>query len=154
ARHLAGTQIGPRSEDAAVMVVDYPLLPVRRRFWEKALRGIDPAGTTAQLRSMLQIVLEAVQATAEESLGHVIPADALFWQKASDMRQTGILSQDMEDVIHRQRGLADHGALRSRLAALVFLISKLPREEGADLGVRANPDTLADLLVENPVDNC
>jgi hypothetical protein len=148
ARHLAGTQIGPRSEDTGVLVIDYPLLPVRRRFWEKALRGIDPVGTTAQLRSMLQIVLEAVQGTADRPVGHVIPADALFWQKASDMRQTGMLSQDIEEIIYRQKSVPDQGELRARLAALAFLISKLSREEGADLGVRANADTLGDLLVE------
>jgi hypothetical protein len=31
-RHLVGTKIGPRSEDKAVLIEDYPLLPVRRRF--------------------------------------------------------------------------------------------------------------------------
>jgi hypothetical protein len=30
--HLVGTKIGPRSEDKAVLIEDYPLLPVRRRF--------------------------------------------------------------------------------------------------------------------------
>ena len=39
--------------------------------------------------------------------------------------------------------------MKSRLCALVFLIRKLPREAGADIGVRANVGTLADLLVEN-----
>ena len=50
-RHLASTKIGAREEDKRVRVEDYPLLPVRRRFWERILRAIDVQGTTAQLRS-------------------------------------------------------------------------------------------------------
>jgi hypothetical protein len=149
ARHLFGTQIEPRSEDGAVLVADYPLLPVRRRFWERVLRAVDRAGTSAQLRSMLRIVLEATQAVAGERLGHVIPADFLFDQKAAEMRMTGALLPEVHEAIIHQRQATPHGPLRYRLAALIFLIGKLPREPGADLGVRANADTLADLLVED-----
>jgi hypothetical protein len=45
-------------------VADYPLLPTRRRFWEKVLRNTDHSGTKAQLRSQLQIVFEATRQTA------------------------------------------------------------------------------------------
>ena len=38
-RHLAGSRIGPTADDKAVLVSDYPLLPTRRRFWERTLRG-------------------------------------------------------------------------------------------------------------------
>lgn len=38
---------------------------------------------------------------------------------------------------------------RARLCALIYLIGKLPREQGADAGIRANPETLADLMVED-----
>jgi hypothetical protein len=38
-----------------VIVEDYPLLPVRRRFWEHCFRQIDAAGTSSQLRSQLRI---------------------------------------------------------------------------------------------------
>ncbi|HQP88865.1 MAG TPA: BREX system P-loop protein BrxC, partial [Thermoanaerobaculia bacterium] len=44
-RHLTETRIGPRPEDDSVLLPDYPLLPVRRRFWEKVLRAVDRAGT-------------------------------------------------------------------------------------------------------------
>ena len=39
------------------------------------------------------------------------------------------------------------GRLLSRLCATIFLISRLPRETGADAGIRATADTLADLVV-------
>ena len=44
-RQLQGTRIGEFIEDRAVIVDDYPLLPVRRRFWENCFRQIDAAGT-------------------------------------------------------------------------------------------------------------
>src|SRR5262249_38800215 len=137
-RHLTGTRLEPRAEDQGVLVADYPLLPVRRRFWERALRAIDQAGTSAQLRSQLRIVLAAVEECASRPLGHVIPADALFDQKAPEMRQTGALLPEIHEAILKQDDRTPQGRLRSRLCALIFLINKLPREEGADLGVRAN----------------
>jgi hypothetical protein len=45
-------------------------------------------------------------------------------------------------------GNAD-GKLSARICALVFLVNKLPREAGTDLGIRATADALADLLVED-----
>ena len=48
-RHLVETKIGPRPEDEEVLTVDYPLLPVRRRFWERVLRAVDRGGTAGQL---------------------------------------------------------------------------------------------------------
>jgi hypothetical protein len=149
ARHLTGTQIEPRSEDSSTLVTDYPVLPVRRRFWEKTLRAIDPSGTSAQLRSQLSLVLEAVQEFADRPLGNVIPADVMFEQMASNMRQSGVLLSVIHETILKLRDGTPHGLLRSRLCALIFLISKLPHEAGADLGIRANADTLADLLVED-----
>jgi hypothetical protein len=41
------------------------------------------------------------------------------------------------------------GGLRSRLCATIFLINKLPRDGNADTGLRATPEMLADLLVED-----
>jgi len=47
-RQLAGTSIAARAEDLEVIVDDYPLLPVRRRFWEHVLRAVDVPGTPAR----------------------------------------------------------------------------------------------------------
>ena len=149
-RHLVGTRIAPRSEDRAVLVEDYPLLPVRRRFWEHTLRAVDKAGTAGQLRTQLRIVYEAARRTADDPLGTVVPADFLFEEKSNDLLQSGVLLREIHETIVRQRtdGTPD-GELKSRLCALVFLIRKLPREAGADIGVRATAEVMADLLVEN-----
>ena len=64
-RHLASTKIAFSSRDRSLLVQDYPILPVRRRFWERVLRAVDKAGTGAQLRTQLWIVYDAVKKTAE-----------------------------------------------------------------------------------------
>ena len=149
-RHLAGTGIAPRGEDKPILVDDYPLLPVRRRFWEHALRAVDRAGMAGQLRTQLRIVYDAIRRTADEPVGTVVPADFLFDEQSAHLLQSGALLREIHETIVKQRedGTPD-GELKSRICALVFLIRKLPREAGADIGVRANVGTLADLLVEN-----
>jgi len=150
-RHLNGTKLAPRPEDRETLVPDYPLLPVRRRFWEQAMRAVDPTGTKAELRNQLTNVFEAVRETAEKQLGTVVPADFLYAQNKTQMVQTGVLLREIQEVIENLDDASDAGRLKSRLCALCFLIGKLPRDAGSDAGVRANPDTLADLLVEDLV---
>jgi hypothetical protein len=148
-RHLASTKIGPREEDKRVRVEDYPLLPVRRRFWEKVLRTIDVQGTTAQLRSQLRIVHDAVSGLAEKPLGTVLAADCVFDQLQADLLRSQFLPREIDETIRNLRDGTPDGELASRLCGLIFLIRKLPREKVADIGVRATPDMLADLLVED-----
>jgi len=151
-KHLAGSRIGPRTEDEQFLVQDYPLLPVRRRFWEHALKAVDVGGTTVQLRNQLRVVYEAVRSTAGEPLGTVIPADFLYFQLAATLLQTSVLPREVHELVGKLQQAGDASSkLKSRLVALVFLVGKLPREstQGADLGVRADAETLADLLVQN-----
>lgn len=148
-RHLVGTRIEAIVEDQSWLVADYPLLPVRRRFWEKVLRAVDQAGTSGQLRNQLKVVYEATKVTADAPLGTVVGADFIFNQLATAFLQTGVLPREIYDNINNLRDGTDDGNLKARLCALVFLIGKLPREAGVDLGVRATPDVLADLLIED-----
>lgn len=148
-RHLKGTKIEPRSEDRAILTEDYPLLPVRRRFWEQALRAVDKAGTAGQLRTQLRIVYDAIRKTADEPLGTVVPADFLFDEISANLLQTGVLLREIDEIIRKQDDGTADGRLKFRLCSLVFLIRKLPREAAIDSGVRATSSMLADLLVEN-----
>lgn len=149
ARHLVGTRIGPRSEDKSVLVEDYPLLPVRRRFWEQALRAVDRAGTAGQLRTQLRIVYDAIRRTADDPLGTVVPADFLFEEISANLLQSGVLLREFNQTIAGQADGSPEGHLKSSLCALIFLIRKLPRDAGVDIGVRATPEVLADLLVRD-----
>ncbi len=148
-RQLAGTRIAARSADRAIIVEDYPLLPVRRRFWESVLREIDKQGTASQLRTQLRIVHEAVHHTANEKLGVVVPADFIFDQLQPDLVRNGVLLREIDEKLKRLGKEGDDGRLAQRLCGLIFLIRKLSREATADIGVRANPEMLADLLVSD-----
>lgn len=148
-RHLQNTKMGSHGGDRAFYASDYPLLPVRRRFWEKVLRSVDVSGTTAQLRTQLKIVFDAARESAEWEIGSVVPADYIYDQIATDLLNTGILQREIHEIIVGERNGTEDGALRSRLCALIFLIHKLPRTTGADDGVRATEEVLADLLVRD-----
>ncbi|MHC4402059.1 MAG: BREX system P-loop protein BrxC, partial [Planctomycetota bacterium] len=148
-RQLAGTRIAACAEDRNIIVDDYPLLPVRRRFWEHVLRAVDVPGTASQLRTQLKIVHEAVRQTAEDSLGTVVPADFIFGQLHPDLLRGGILLREIDETIRNLDDGTDDGRLAQRLCGLIFLIRKLPREAVADIGVCATPEMLADLLVSD-----
>ena len=149
-RHLAGTKIGPQPNDVHDRVADYPILPVRRRLWERMLRSVDSAGTAGQLRTQLRIVHETARAVADKPLGTVSPADAIYWQIETEMLQSAILPRDMATVIRELDDGTEDGSLRSRLCALIFMISKLTRDEGPlATGVRATSDALADLVIDD-----
>ena len=146
-RQLAGTRIAACAEDRDIIVDDYPLLPIRRRFWEHVLRAVDVPGTASQLRTQLKIVHEAVHQTAEAPLGNVVPGDFIFNQLHPDLLRGGILLREIDETIRNLDDGTDGGRLAQRLCGLIFLIRKLGREAVADIGVRATPDMLADLLV-------
>lgn len=148
-RHLVGTRIAPRSEDRRTIVEDYPLLPVRHRFWEHVLRAVDVPGTSSQLRTQLRIVHDAVQDIAEKPLGAVVPADVIFDQLQPDLLRTGVLLREIDETIRNLDDGTPEGVLAKRICALIFLIRKLPREAVADIGVRTTADMLADLLVSD-----
>lgn len=148
-RHLADTRIGARATDNKDLIPDYPLLPVRRRFWESILRAVDSAGTAGQLRTQLRIVHEATREVADKPIGHVVAGDFIYDQLKPDMLQSGVLLRDIEVAINEQIKKAPDGTLRARICALIFLISKLPTEGVAATGIRPTASTLADLLVED-----
>jgi hypothetical protein len=148
-RQIAGTRIAACADDRNIIVDDYPLLPVRRRFWEAVLRAVDVPGTASQLRTQLKIVHEAVRQTAEEELGTVVAADFIYDQISPDLRKTGILLREIDETIRNFDGNTADGRLAQRLCGLVFLVRKLPHEAVADIGVRATPEMLADLMVSD-----
>jgi hypothetical protein len=148
-RHLQGTKLEHRDTDRETWVSDYPLLPVRRRFWERTLRAVDQAGTTGQLRNQLSVVHEATRATADRPLGSVVAADFIYDQQEAKLAQSGALPREIYEQVRTLRSGNEDDTFNARILGLVFLIGKLPREAGSDTGVRATPEMLADLLVED-----
>jgi hypothetical protein len=149
-RELAGTAIGENSSDRDTIVEDYPLLPVRRRFWEHCFRVVDAAGTQSQLRSQLRILHDAIARLSSKPLGAVVPGDELYEALAAEMVNTGALPREInERIIDLSTDGTEEGRLARRICGLVFLIGKLPREPGADIGVRSTKEHIADLLVDD-----
>jgi len=147
-RHLSGTTIGHQQSDTGNFAQDYPILPVRRRFWESTLRVLDQTGTDSQLRNQLSMIHKVIQTNLNETLGHVVPADYLYFDSADKLLQSRILPRKVhEKTISWRKGTEDEH-LMARACGLVFLISKLSASN-TEIGIRATVDTLADLLVEN-----
>ncbi len=149
ARHLQGTRLAVRNEDKELHGKDYPLLRTRRRFWEACFQAADLPGTHSQLRSQLRILHDSLQRIAERELGAVIPANDLYEAMAPDLVNSGVLLNEVSTRIAKLADGTEAGERRRDLCGVAFLIGKLPREGGADLGLRANADTLADLLVDD-----
>ena len=147
ARHLQGTRVGPQAEDVRDRVDDYPLLSTRRRFWEACFQAVDAAGTHSQLRSQLRILHDSLENVAEQPLGAVVPGGDLFSALAPSLVSTGVLLNEINTRIRTLDDGSEEGRLHHDLCGLVFLIGKLPREEGLDLGVRAAASTVADLHI-------
>ncbi|MCY4374291.1 MAG: BREX system P-loop protein BrxC, partial [Spirochaetaceae bacterium] len=148
-RHLQATRLAVRTEDKPLEVGDYPLHRTRRRFWEACFQTSDPSGTRSQLRSQLRILHDSLRGIAERPLGAVVPASDLFRALAQDLVGSSVLLNEINTRIRRLDDGTDDGRLKADLCGLAFLIGKLPREEGADTGVRADATTLADLLLDD-----
>lgn len=147
-RHLAGTTIGHNQDDPRFFTQDYPILPVRRRFWEHTLRVLDPTGTESQLRNQLSMVHKVIQTNLDEPLGHVVPADYLYFDSADKLLQSRILPRKVHEKTMRWINESDDEQLKARACGLVFLINKLAGSNN-EVGIKATVDTIADLMVEN-----
>ena len=147
-RHLAGTIIGHRQDDIHYFPQDYPILPVRRRFWENTLRVLDQTGTDSQLRNQLSMIHKVIQTNLDQPLGHVVPADYLYFDSADKLLQSRILPRKVHEKTMSWRQGSENEQLMARACGLVFLVNKLAGSNN-EIGIRTTIDTLADLLVEN-----
>ena len=148
-RHLAGSQLAYKANDEQYLIADYPILPTRRRFWERTLQKLDQTGTDSQLRNMLSMNLKMIQANADLPLGHVSPGDFLFFDLADKLLQSRILPRPTyEKIIPWYRNGTEDEKLTARACGLVFLINKLVFNE-EKIGLAATVDVIADLMVED-----
>jgi hypothetical protein len=147
-RQLQGSRIGERAEDRESLIADYPLLPVRRRFWDECFRQIDTTGTQSQLRSQLRIINDALAGIADCPLGTVVSGDELFTALSPEMVNLGTLPREVDEMIRKLRhDMGAQGELAARVCGVIFLISLLRRPDIPDIGIRAARDHIADLLI-------
>ena len=147
-RHLRGSRVAHRAEDAADAVLDWPLLPSRRRVWERVLRALDKSGMAGALRTQMAVALEAARLVANQPLGHAVPADFLYTRFADDAFAAGELPEETRSRIVRLREGTGDEQLQARVLMLVYMLG-LIQGDAEFHGVRANAETLADLLIED-----
>jgi len=145
-RHLGETSIAHHQDDIKFFAQDYPILPVRRRFWENTLRVLDQTGTDSQLRNQLSMIHKVIKTNIDENLGSVVPADYLYFDSADKLLQARILPRKVHEKTMIWIEGSDDERLMARASALVFLINKLAGSNN-DIGIKANVDTIADLMV-------
>ena len=148
-RQLAGSAIAPSGADQEHLVADYPLLPSRRRLWERFLRAVDTAGRAGQLRTQLRVVLDATREVAGRDLGVAVPADRIYDEQEGALQQSGALPTVTAQLVADLATDQDYGVLASRVAKTVFIIGKLPKDGPSATGLRSTNDTIADLLIED-----
>jgi len=147
-RQLQGTGLAERPDDKNDFAADYPILPVRRRFWEESLRVLDQTGTDSQLRNQLSMAHKVIQTNLVHPVPHVITADYLYFDSADKLLQARILPRKVhEETMSWIEGSADQ-QLVARACGLVFLINKLAAGND-ELGIKATADTIADLMVQD-----
>lgn len=147
-RHLSTTSIGHRQDDIAYFPQDYPILPVRRRFWEHTLRVLDQTGTDSQLRNQLSMIHKVIQTNLDADVGNVIPADYLYFDSADKLLQSRVLPRKVHERTMKWVKGNDDERLMARACGVVFLVTKLAGSNN-EVGIKATVDTIADLLVDD-----
>ena len=111
------------------------------------LRTIDTTGTVSQLRSQLRVVHEAVLATAEAPLGHVVSGDFLYDQIAANLVSTAQLPKEVFENVQRFAAGNANDQLKAKLLKLILPDQQTTADAAIDIGLKATEDALADLLV-------
>lgn len=145
-RHLHKTTLEHRQDDVDYFVADYPILPVRRRFWESTLKALDQTGTDSQLRNQLSMIHKVIQSNTDLEVGNVIPGDELYFDNAVKMQQAHTLPRKIYEYTTKYAKGTPDEQLTARAVGLVFLINKLSHRN-KEIGISPNIETIADLLV-------
>lgn len=145
-RHLNTTSIGHSQNDVMYFTQDYPILPVRRRFWENTLRVLDGTGTDSQLRNQLNMMHKAAKSNIDKNIGNVISADYLYFDLADKLLQARKLPRKVHEKTMSWISQGEDEKLMARACGLVFLINQLSGNNH-EVGVKSDVDTLADLMV-------
>jgi hypothetical protein len=145
-RHLHGSRLAHSVQDDGDAVLDWPLLPSRRRVWERILRELDRTGLGGTLRGQLRTTLDAARTYADQPLGHAVPADFLYGRFATEAFNAGLLPAETRNRIEALRTGRGADPLKARILMLVYMLGRMAAEADSH-GVRPQAETIADLLV-------
>lgn len=145
-RHLRGSGLAHTVQDDNEAVLDWPLLPSRRRVWERILRELDRTGLGGTLRGQLRTTLDAARSYGDKPLGHAVPVDFLYGRFATEAYNAGLLPGETRNRIEALGGGPEKDRLQARILMLVYMLGRIAPEADQH-GVRAKAETIADLLV-------
>ena len=145
-RHLRGSRLAHTVQDDNEAVLDWPLLPSRRRVWERILRELDRTGLGGTLRGQLRTTLDAARSYGEKPLGHAVPVDFLYGRFSTEAYNAGLLPGEARNRIETLRGGPESDQLKARILMLVYMLGRIAPEADQH-GVRAQAEIIADVLV-------
>ncbi len=145
-RHLRGSRLAHARDDDNDAVLDWPLLPSRRRVWERILRELDRTGLGGTLRGQLRTTLDAAKSYADKPLGQAVPVDFLYNRFANEAYNAGILPGETRNRIEKLSGGNEKEKLKARILMLVYMLGRISADADRH-GVRCQPEAIADLLV-------
>ena len=147
-RHLSGSKLAHTRDDDDDAILDWPLLPSRRRVWERILRSLDKSGLAGTLRTQLSVSLEAARAVADRPLGHAVPTDFLYSRFADDAYSAGLLPEETRAKIEKLRASRNLDPLKARVLMVVYMLGRI-QGDADQHGVRPTAEMIADLLVDD-----
>jgi len=147
-RHLHGCRFAHKPEDDATAVADWPLLPSRRKVWHAILAELDQQGLKGNLRGQLHSTLAAAQRYADRALGHAAAADFLYERVSDDAVKGNLISRETNEKIEKLRAGPERDQIKARVLMLVYMLNRIAGDAERH-GVRAKPDVLADLMIED-----
>ena len=145
-RHLRGSRLAHTVQDDDEAVLDWPLLPSRRRVWEHILRELDRTGLGGTLRGQLRTTLDAARTYGDKPLGHAVPVDFLYGRFSTEAYNAGLLPSETRNRIETLLGRAETDQLKARVLMLVYMLGRIATEADQH-GVRTKAEAIADLLV-------
>lgn len=144
-RHLRGSKLAHTVQDNDVAVLDWPLLPSRRRLWEIILRELDRTGLGGTLRGQLRTTLDAAKSFADQPLGYTVPADFLYGRFATDAFNAGLLPSETRNQIESLKSGSGNDPLKARILMIIYMLGRISGD-AEHHGVRTTPEIIADLL--------
>ena len=91
---------------------------------------------------------KVIQTNLDTPIGHVVPADYLYFDSADKLLQARIIPRKVHEKTMIWIKGSDDEILMARACGLVFLINKLAGSNN-EIGIKATIDTLSDLIVED-----
>ncbi len=146
-KHLQGSTLKRTEGDRQEAVADWPLLSTRRKLWEKVMQELDRSGLGSTLRSQLSLTLDAVRRYGDRELGVAVPADFLLDNFGAKALSRQLIGREFFDKVETLRAEGGDGPLKARVLLVVYMLARIAGDDSH--GVRATPETIADLLIED-----